>query len=288
MGNQQITCQFKEPEDQSEDINLRFEKSIEYIPNNKEVGALDQKIKNLMKDPMTPDLIMPPTVSKGTLLPLYTSYQKNENMFPDKDIERIIQKIVSSKDGGSVELLSQNHQELLRLANKSVKRQQSSISIPLIMDPLPMYADHQSLKIILKILKFISLKDQVLLLSHSPLNGLYGDEVIPDYMYRFTRERYHLSRISYKYNDLEKFSSRFSVYRGYKSLESEEAFFLNQLVNLEENRNCEFKEVQGSNPVDTIKKISDQYVVAFLNLQDREEGSIYWGKSEITIVLLSG
>lgn len=54
----------------------------------------------------------------------------------------------------------------------------------------------------------------------------------------------------------------------------DQAFVLNQPVNLEETRHSEFKEIKGGNPVDTIKNSADEYAVAFLN---REGGSIYWG-----------
>jgi hypothetical protein len=45
-------------------------------------------------------------------------------------------------------------------------------------------------------------------------------------------------------------------------------------VAVEETRYHEFKEIKGLNPVRAIRKIVDEYVVAFLN---REGGRIYWG-----------
>lgn len=51
-------------------------------------------------------------------------------------------------------------------------------------------------------------------------------------------------------------------------------FVLNEPFSEEETRHCEFKEIKGSNPVDTIKNSADEYVVAFLN---SEGGRIYWG-----------
>lgn len=51
-------------------------------------------------------------------------------------------------------------------------------------------------------------------------------------------------------------------------------FVLNQIVPIEETRNYEFKEVKGDDPVWAIRRIVDQYVVAFLN---SEGGRIYWG-----------
>jgi len=55
---------------------------------------------------------------------------------------------------------------------------------------------------------------------------------------------------------------------------SEQRFVLNHSVPVEETRHYEFKEIKGSNPVDTIKNTADEYVVAFLN---SEGGRIYWG-----------
>lgn len=55
---------------------------------------------------------------------------------------------------------------------------------------------------------------------------------------------------------------------------TEQRFVLNQPVEFEETLHHEFKEVKGTNPVDTIKNVTDEYVVAFLNSKG---GSIYWG-----------
>lgn len=44
-----------------------------------------------------------------------------------------------------------------------------------------------------------------------------------------------------------------------------------------ENRVCELKEVKGGNPVGSIGKVVDQYVVAFLNAGIEQTGSIFWG-----------
>ena len=51
-------------------------------------------------------------------------------------------------------------------------------------------------------------------------------------------------------------------------------FVQGEPIPFEETRFCEFKEIKGENPVNRIKKDSDEYAVAFLN---REGGSIFWG-----------
>jgi len=51
-------------------------------------------------------------------------------------------------------------------------------------------------------------------------------------------------------------------------------YVLDSPVAVEETRYHEFKEIKGLNPVRAIRKIVDEYVVAFLN---REGGRIYWG-----------
>jgi Putative DNA-binding domain len=51
-------------------------------------------------------------------------------------------------------------------------------------------------------------------------------------------------------------------------------FILNRLVDVEETRHCEFKEIKGGRPLDTIKNTCDEYVVAFLNSAG---GRIFWG-----------
>lgn len=51
-------------------------------------------------------------------------------------------------------------------------------------------------------------------------------------------------------------------------------FILNRPVDVEETRHCEFKEIKGGRPLDTIKNTCDEYVVAFLNSAG---GRILWG-----------
>jgi hypothetical protein len=55
----------------------------------------------------------------------------------------------------------------------------------------------------------------------------------------------------------------------------EPCFALDQPVQMEEDLNCEFKEIKGGNPVRAITAVVDEYVVAFLN--NSESGSIFWG-----------
>lgn len=53
----------------------------------------------------------------------------------------------------------------------------------------------------------------------------------------------------------------------------------NEVVELEETKGCEFKEIKGGKPIDTIKNTVDEYVVAFLNGMSGAGigGSIFWG-----------
>lgn len=52
-------------------------------------------------------------------------------------------------------------------------------------------------------------------------------------------------------------------------------FLKDKPVAMEEDRNCEFKEVRGNDPVRAIKNMADEYVVSFLN--SGEGGRILWG-----------
>lgn len=51
-------------------------------------------------------------------------------------------------------------------------------------------------------------------------------------------------------------------------------FRLGEEFPFEENRHFEFKEIKGSNPVDSIVNTADEYAVAFMN---SEGGDIFWG-----------
>lgn len=54
-------------------------------------------------------------------------------------------------------------------------------------------------------------------------------------------------------------------------------FILGAKIRLQEDRTREFKEIKGAQPINSIKSLADQYVVAFLNAGRPQKGSIYWG-----------
>ncbi len=55
---------------------------------------------------------------------------------------------------------------------------------------------------------------------------------------------------------------------------------LNELVNEEENRNVEFKEVKGNNPCESIISNAEIYIIAYLNSWETGYGVIKWGISD--------
>lgn len=55
---------------------------------------------------------------------------------------------------------------------------------------------------------------------------------------------------------------------------------LNRIIDEEERRDVEFKEIKGHNPCDTIIATAEIYIVAFLNSQALQRGVIKWGISD--------
>lgn len=55
---------------------------------------------------------------------------------------------------------------------------------------------------------------------------------------------------------------------------------LNELVNEEENRNMEFKEIKGNNPCESIISTAEIYIIAYLNSWETGFGIIKWGISD--------
>ncbi|EHQ88695.1 divergent AAA domain-containing protein [Desulfosporosinus youngiae DSM 17734] len=55
---------------------------------------------------------------------------------------------------------------------------------------------------------------------------------------------------------------------------------LNELVNEEENRNVEFKEIKGNNPCESIISNAEIYIIAYLNSWETGYGIIKWGISD--------
>lgn len=52
------------------------------------------------------------------------------------------------------------------------------------------------------------------------------------------------------------------------------SFAYGRPIELDETRNCEFKEIKGTHAARSIRDVADQYAVGFLN---REGGTIFWG-----------
>lgn len=57
-------------------------------------------------------------------------------------------------------------------------------------------------------------------------------------------------------------------------------YHLNDLVNEEENRNVEFKEIKGNNPCESIISNAEIYIIAYLNSWETGYGIIKWGISD--------
>jgi len=60
-------------------------------------------------------------------------------------------------------------------------------------------------------------------------------------------------------------------------------FTLEQPVELEETRDCEFKEIRGTNPIRSMSRNVERYMVAYLN---GSSGSIYWGIRDVDRVVV--
>ncbi len=54
-------------------------------------------------------------------------------------------------------------------------------------------------------------------------------------------------------------------------------YILDSILNDEEYRFVEFKEVKGNNSIDSILSLVGQYVVAYLNEYSKNRGQIFWG-----------
>lgn len=59
--------------------------------------------------------------------------------------------------------------------------------------------------------------------------------------------------------------------------EIEFTFYYGNPIHIAETRQFEFKEIKGSNPVDSIKNTADEYAVAWLNFREGSGGRILWG-----------
>lgn len=83
------------------------------------------------------------------------------------------------------------------------------------------------------------------------------------------------SRIGYKYDKKYNVFSRMDDNTNKTKVKLE--YIRDTILQRDENRYIEFKEVKGNNPINSIISLIDQYVVAFLNDYKSEEGIIIWG-----------
>lgn len=151
---------------------------------------------------------------------------------------------------------------------------------PIILDSILSNLSSEASMFLLSIFEVIAKTNQVILLNHTNYNYTknlkeYSVKVVKKLTYSGSVIR----KISYNY-----YSEDFIVAPLANNTEKTEVTFQyvkNKLLDKEENRYFEFKEVKGNNPVNSIISIIDQYVVAFLNDTKVKKGQIIWGITDI-------
>lgn len=109
-----------------------------------------------------------------------------------------------------------------------------------------------------------------------------SDEYNVDVLFRMNNQKIYLS-VNYRRYSKQSIMEQLS-----NVAESEETtqekrivkYQIDKIVEEEERRDVEFKEIKGLNPCDTIVATAEIYIVAFLNSQASERGVIKWGISD--------
>jgi hypothetical protein len=178
---------------------------------------------------------------------------------------------------GNLSTLSGSHTLLVRVFDEFIRRRSSKRNVPLIVDSPFNKLGRDGAYILWNLLVEISKFDQVIVLTGEIPEAITAAQGA---VYRYELERkeknsptpiFYQSEVSRRnllqLNNLVKSPVK----------KSGSGFTLGKIFNQDECMEVEFKEIKGENPVNSIKDIADQYIVAFLNSANQNSGSIFWG-----------
>lgn len=162
---------------------------------------------------------------------------------------------------------------LLRFINEYLHRKKSSYRFPLIVDIEFNLLSIEAIEIIWLLIKEISTLNQVIIFTAHM-----------DFIKKFSLESSVVEQLSF-IKKSETSPVGFNSFANVKPRYSHKKRVANRNNRLlkglkwksDENIYTEFKEVKGNAPVNSIKNIADQYIVAFLNSPEKRPGSIFWG-----------
>lgn len=182
------------------------------------------------------------------------------------DFERFVHLRGSANYG-----ISRGEGMLLALAIQCAIRLRATTKIPLIVDTWALDWSDQAMAIAVALVEELARVAQVIVVA--PLGHAPGGTI-------------RLVEGDRSANSLARFKGRYAPNRPRLRPLAAAKWVRGSKFNGQENRECEFKEVKGSNPVGAIKNKVDEYVVAFLNAGRPLEGAIFWGitDSDQTIV----
>jgi len=250
---------------------LPLMRTVTNQPAGSGVGTLIDRLSASIADADTPDLILAPVGDVASInaqsLELIAQAMSDHGL---GELRRLMEEAYS----GVIQpnMLSEAGREVYRLIQEFVKRRDTDFSIPLVVDGGFAFLDQRILELAWELLCAIGQRDQVIVLtSRSEELIPVARECIKAHIKLEPIASPHMSVVSYRSSFLGLQAQRYEL--GQKK----PRFILGRPVDVEEDRHCEFKEVKGKNPVSSIKSLADQYVVAFLNLEERNLGSIYWG-----------
>jgi hypothetical protein len=159
---------------------------------------------------------------------------------------------------------SSSEEQIAQLLQVYLHRKSSSMAMPLLIDDGLHGVDDYWRKFATELILDLSRTTQVVLFSGYPFDlGVVNTIVLKQQ----PEERLNavFSRVRYIPERLAEISPCLPKY-----VRGEQYLFT-------ESKVCELKEVKGSQPIDSIKSLVDQYVVAFLNAGVRQKGIIIWG-----------
>jgi energy-coupling factor transporter ATP-binding protein EcfA2 len=172
-------------------------------------------------------------------------------------------EFVQSQNGRR-EVYSEGEQQAAQLIRELALRWRYESNIPLIIDDNLWGLDQARREFAFQLIHDISQRTQVLLFT-TETNLPFGHVVVS--LDNFPRAALNL--ISY--------NGTLSFQKARLAVKPIAKFLKGQRYPSQENRICEFKEVKGKNPISSIKSVVDQYVVAYLNSGEPQNGKILWG-----------
>jgi len=162
------------------------------------------------------------------------------------------------------EMLSTSTGQIAQLLQAYFRRRKSPVNAPLLIDDYLSKADMYWQEFASTLILDLAQTEQIILFTNRRIDIPGANTIV-------------LTRQEPEHQSLTYFHESYTRSPRTSAMSEKPKYVRGNPYPAVESKVCEFKEVKGERPLDSIKSLVDQYVVAFLNAGVEQQGKIVWG-----------